>query len=61
MAIDGGCRVSAHLVGRVGVGPAVEQQAHHLEVAVLGGNVEAREAVLRKKGEGKKGWPGGVR
>ncbi len=35
-----------HLISRVGVGPAVEQQAHHLEVAVYGGNVEARGAVL---------------
>jgi hypothetical protein len=41
-----GGRVFVHLIGRVGVGPAVEQQARHLEVAVHGGNVEARGAVL---------------
>ncbi len=38
-----------HLFCRVGVGPAVEQQAHHLEVAVQGGIVEAREAVLLER------------
>ena len=35
-----------HLVRHVGVGLAVEQQPHHLEVAVLRGLVESREAVL---------------
>ncbi len=40
-----------HLIGRIGVGPAVEQQAHRLEVAELGGHKEARDAVLHKKRE----------
>ncbi len=53
--------MSAHLVGRVGVGPAVEQQAHHLEVAEPGGHEEARGSVLGEKRDGKKGWPGVVR
>ena len=42
-------RVFVHHFGRVGVGPAVEQQAHQLEVAIQGGAVEARPAVLRKR------------
>jgi hypothetical protein len=40
---------SVHLFGRVGVNPAVEQQAHHLEVALLGGHEEACGAVLPAK------------
>ncbi len=52
MMMLGGCRVSSHLVGRVGVGPAVEQQAHHLELALPGCNDEAGGAVLREKREG---------
>jgi hypothetical protein len=46
-------RVFAHRFGRVGVGPAVEQQAHQREVAIQGGAVEARPAVLRKRARKK--------
>jgi hypothetical protein len=35
-----------NLVRQVGVRLAVEQQAHHLEVAVLRGQIEPRSAVL---------------
>ncbi len=48
------CSRSVHLICSVGIGPAVEQQAHHLEVAVLGGKGEARDAVLHKE-RGKTG------
>jgi hypothetical protein len=48
-----------HLAGRVGVSPAVEQQAHHLEVALHGGLVDARGAVLHQKREGRGGGEGG--
>ncbi len=46
-SMPGGLAV-CHLIGRVGVGPAVEQQAHHLEEAEVGGHEEARPAVLQK-------------
>jgi hypothetical protein len=38
--------VFAHLISRIGVGPAVEQQAHHLEVALAACCDEGRFAVL---------------
>ncbi len=59
-AKGGGCRVPAHLFGRVGVGPAVEQQAHHLEVAFLGGHVQASDAILpAARAEKREGWGDG--
>ncbi len=42
-------RGRVHIVGRVGVGLAVEQHPHHLEVAELGGLIEARAARLHER------------
>ena len=43
--VDGGVR--GYLIRSVGVGSAVQQQPHHLEVAVLGGHVESSGAFLQ--------------